>query len=37
MGLGAWRIHKPLKENKIVPWRILKAKLYLTNVQFGMV
>jgi len=36
MGMGAYCIHKPLKWNKMVAWRILKPKLYLTNVQFGV-
>jgi hypothetical protein len=36
MGMGAYSIHKPLIGNKTVPWRILKAKFKLTNVQFSL-
>jgi len=37
MDMGAYRIHKALKGNKIGSWRTLKVELYLTNVQFGMI
>ena len=33
--MGAYCLHKPLKGNKLFPWRILKAKLRLTNVHFA--
>jgi len=36
MGMGAYCIHKPLIGNKMVPWRILKVKFKLTNVQFSL-
>jgi hypothetical protein len=34
MSLDAYCTHQRLKGNKMVPWRILKAKLLVTIVHF---